>query len=91
MGERVMQLRRRRLSLVIFSVSMILAGVCSLARGNPAAGPDNSVPGDFGPPQGDPIKAVLTSPPRVPPATGRHAPAKVIVELEVHELDKPIA
>ena len=47
--------------------------------------------GDFGPPQGEPIKAVLTSPPLVPPATGRTAPAKVIVELEVIEKEMPIS
>ena len=47
--------------------------------------------GDFGPPQGEPIKAVLTSPPEVPPPTGRTAPAKVIVELEVIEKELPIA
>jgi nitrite reductase (NO-forming) len=47
--------------------------------------------GDFGPPQGEPIKAVLTSPPNVPPPTGRSAPAKVIVELEVIEKELPIA
>ncbi|MGH8313878.1 MAG: copper-containing nitrite reductase [Steroidobacterales bacterium] len=57
-----------------------------------AAGKVSSeTPGDFGPPVGAPIKAVLTSPPQVPPPTGRHAPAKVIVELEVHELEKQIA
>ena len=39
--------------------------------------------GDFGPPQGEPIQAVLTSPPHVPPATARDYHAKVIVELEV--------
>ncbi len=50
-----------------------------------------SAKGDFGPPQGEPIHAVLTSPPHVPPATGRHAPAKVIVELEVHELELEIS
>jgi nitrite reductase (NO-forming) len=50
-----------------------------------------SAKGDFGPPQGEPIKAVLTSPPLVPPATGRKAPAKVIVELEVRELEKEIS
>lgn len=38
--------------------------------------------GDFGPPQGEPIHAVLTSPPEVPPAVNRTYPAKVIVELE---------
>ena len=47
--------------------------------------------GDFGAPQGEPIKAVLTSPPMVPPPTGRKAPAKVIVELEVIEKEMPIA
>jgi nitrite reductase (NO-forming) len=47
--------------------------------------------GDFGPPQGAPIKAVLTAPPLVPPATGRTAPAKVIVELDVVEKDLPIS
>ena len=43
--------------------------------------------GDFGPPQGEPVHAVLTSPPHVPPPTQRKAPAKVIVELEVKEVD----
>lgn len=47
--------------------------------------------GDFGPPQGAPVKAVLTAPPQVPPPTGRSAPAKVIVELEVIEKELPIA
>lgn len=50
-----------------------------------------SLKGDFGPPQGEPIKAVLTSPPQVPPATGRDYPAKVRVDLEVREIDMPIA
>ncbi len=47
--------------------------------------------GDFGPPQGEAIRAVLTSPPHVPPATKRNYPAKVIVELEVTEVDMEIA
>ncbi|MFO0672197.1 MAG: copper-containing nitrite reductase [Polyangiaceae bacterium] len=42
-------------------------------------------------PQGEPIKAELTKPPLVPKATGRHAPAKVVVELEVREVTMPIA
>jgi nitrite reductase (NO-forming) len=37
------------------------------------------------------VHAVLTSPPNVPPATGRTAPAKVIVELEVREIEKEIS
>ena len=54
-------------------------------------GTGGSAKGDFGPPQGEPIKAVLTSPPQVPPPTNRNYPAKVIVELEVRELELPIA
>ena len=48
-------------------------------------------PGDLGPPRGAPIRAVLTSPPQVPPPTGRNYPAKVIVELEVIEKEMPIS
>jgi nitrite reductase (NO-forming) len=40
---------------------------------------------------GQPVKAVLTAPPMVPPATGRNAPAKVIVELDVIEKEMPIS
>src|SRR6185312_9733745 len=47
--------------------------------------------GDFGPPQGEPIHAVLTSPPHVPPPIHRNYPAKVIVELEVIEKGMPIS
>jgi nitrite reductase (NO-forming) len=41
--------------------------------------------------QGAPIRAVLTSPPNVPPPTNRKTPAKVIVELEVVEKDMSIS
>ncbi len=46
---------------------------------------------DLGPPQGAPIKAVLTNAPNVPPPITRKTPAKVIVELEVKEVVKQIA
>src|SRR5690606_13070336 len=39
--------------------------------------------GDFGPPQGEPIKAALTSPPHVPPPTHRGSPATGIVDVDV--------
>ena len=55
------------------------------------AAASGAIKGDLGPPQGEPVKAVLTSPPNVPPATGRTVPAKVIVELEVIEKDMPIS
>ena len=47
--------------------------------------------GDFGPPVGAAIQAVLTSPPNVPPPTNRKTPAKVIVNLEVIEKEMPIS
>ena len=47
--------------------------------------------GDFGPPQGKPINAVLTSPPNVPPPTGRDYPAKVVIEMDVVEKVMPIS
>jgi len=75
------------------AAALLLTGCgASDKAGTPAASTTGgSRQGDFGPPQGEPVHAVLTSPPEVPPATGRHAPAKVIVELEVIEVDKQIA
>jgi nitrite reductase (NO-forming) len=75
---------------------LVLAALAALAgcgQPTPTAAPDTggSRQGDFGHPQGEPIHAVLTSPPHVPPATGRSTPAKVIVELEVREVEKEIA
>jgi len=63
----------------------------SVAKGTVAVETGGSAKGDFGPPQGEPIKAVLTSPPHVPPATNRNYPAKVIVDLEVIEKEMPIS
>ena len=56
-----------------------------------AADTGGSLKGDFGPPQGQPIEAILTLPPQVPPATGRKAPAKVIVNLDVIEKEMAIS
>jgi nitrite reductase (NO-forming) len=42
-------------------------------------------------PVGPAVHAVLTSPPNVPPPTGRSHPAKVIVELEIREVEKEIS
>jgi nitrite reductase (NO-forming) len=93
---------RRALMLVAF-ISLItsLLQACDKSFKSPlpqinatdavAADTGGSAKGDFGPPQGEPVKAVLTSPPNVPPATGRKAPAKVIVDLEVREVEKEIS
>ncbi|PZP28874.1 MAG: nitrite reductase, copper-containing [Roseateles depolymerans] len=79
------------------SCTALLAAIC-LAGSAIAAGAaggtvaaKGKAPGDFGPPQGAPIKAVLTSPPHVPPPITRKYPAKVIVELEVVEKEMPIS
>lgn len=50
-----------------------------------------SAAGDFGPPQGEPIAAVLTTAPNVPPPIDRDYPAKVVVDMEVRELDAEIS
>lgn len=65
------------------------AGTAQAAGLTPAE--QAAIHGDFGPPQGQPIKAVLTSPPHVPPPIHRDYPAKVIVELEVIEKEMPIS
>jgi nitrite reductase (NO-forming) len=49
------------------------------------------VVGDPGSPRGTPIRAVLTSPPNVPPPTNRKYAAKVIVDLEVVEKEMQIS
>jgi len=87
-------------ALTSLLLATTLLGACAdPARDPPGKSADAAAPqdsggsaaGDFGPPQGEPVHAVLTSPPNVPPATGRSAPAKVIVELEVREIEKEIS
>ena len=74
----------------------VLAALCTVATApatfsQTANETGGSQKGDFGPPLGAPIHAVLTSPPHVPPATNRFYPAKVIVDLEVREVEKEIS
>jgi nitrite reductase (NO-forming) len=76
----------------LVSVAAMILAACSADPGpGKVADTGGSRSGDFGPPQGEPIQAVLTAPPLVPPATNRKTPAKVIVELEVIEVEKEIA
>lgn len=83
--------------LVPIFVALLLAGCLPkveeavFTSSGMAAATPASARGDFGPPQGEPIHALLTSPPQVPPPTGRKVPAKVIVELEVRELEMEIS
>jgi nitrite reductase (NO-forming) len=87
-------MRKLLATLILLSSLALTACTQNTPPTNPnAASSDTSgsAKGDFGPPQGEPIKAVLTSPPMVPTPTGRKTPAKVIVELEVRELEKEIS
>ena len=81
---------------VIIALAMALAACqpqsVGTAPGNaPQEDTGGSAAGDFGPPQGDPIQAVITSAPDVPPPINRDYPAKVIVDMEVRELDMEIS
>lgn len=88
-------MNRLSLALAVLAAA-VLAGCTPRSSGVPeaaAAAPTTggSAKGDFGPPQGEPIHAVLTSPPHVPPPVERDHPAKVVVELEVVEKEMPIS
>ncbi|WP_081677804.1 copper-containing nitrite reductase [Novilysobacter defluvii] len=95
----------RTLATLLAATMLVLAG-CNVTEQEAgdragAAGTDSetgtnggtggSRAGDFGPPQGEPIHAVTTAPPLVPPPTGRDYPAKVIVEMDVVEKVMPIS
>ncbi|HSC11527.1 MAG TPA: copper-containing nitrite reductase, partial [Rhodanobacteraceae bacterium] len=88
-----MKMKQAAATLAVFAAIAMAgamgAGVAA-AKGAPAPASASSR-GDFGPPQGEPIHAILTSPPNVPAALNRKYPAKVIVELEVIEKEMPIS
>jgi nitrite reductase (NO-forming) len=73
----------------LFALSGILVWLSLCVQGAVAA--PVKLSGDFGPPQGEPIHAILTSPPNVPAPLHRNYPAKVIVELEVVEKEMAIS
>ena len=79
----------KAVAVVVVAMMIVLLG--SLITVGAALAATAKIPGDFGPPQGKPIQAVLTSPPHVPPPVKRNYPAKVIVELEVIEKDMAIS
>ncbi len=90
---------KRPLQALMIAITTLTFAACERAQAPAAAVAVAAVPadtggsakGDFGPPQGEPVQAILTSPPLVPPPTGRKAPAKVIVNLEVRELELEIS
>jgi len=86
--------------LLPFLACALLAATIAGCRGEPesaapaaatATDTGGSLKGDFGPPQGKDIEAVLTDPPNVPPPIHRDHPARVVVELDVVEKEMPIS
>jgi nitrite reductase (NO-forming) len=82
---------RRALLMILGSLLALSACDRAHAPGSSTSIPQTSRGGDLGPPQGEPVRAALTSPPNVPPPIHRNYPAKVIVELEVREVDLPLS
>ncbi len=82
---------------VLLSIALALAlTACNSANKNGGSSVNfkdtgGSAKGDFGPPQGEAIQAVLTDAPNVPPPIKRDYPAKIIMKLEVKELTLPIS
>ncbi len=65
----------------VFAAAAIVVVAIASPDAGAAAGPADKGAsahrsGDFGAPQGAPIRAATTSPPNVPPPTGRKAPAR---------------
>ncbi|MFN7133794.1 MAG: hypothetical protein ACK4N5_17095, partial [Myxococcales bacterium] len=81
-----------------YRTALLALALGSCTTSNPAApaappppsDTGGSARGDLGPPQGEPIRAVLTDAPHVPPPITHKHPAKVIVELEVKEVVLPL-
>ena len=75
------------------TLSLLGCATTQLPAAEPAAPAETggSRAGDLGPPVGEPVHAVLTHAPEVPPPTGRSEPAEVIVELEIVEKVMPIS
>ena len=81
--------------IIAFASVLALAAYASTVHlsASPAAAPNDAsaTTGDFGPPQGAPIQAVLGTPPNVPPPITRNYPARVIVNIDVKEVKQEIA
>jgi nitrite reductase (NO-forming) len=69
----------------------LLIAACACTPLAALAGAVKPVKAELDAPRGAPIKAVLTSPPMVPPSITRKHPARVIVELEVVEKEMQIS
>ncbi len=77
--------------VTLIRVLAIAAAACALPALAADADTGGSAKGDFGPPVGPPIVAEITDAPFVPAPIKRTKPAKLIVNLEVREVDKEMS
>ena len=84
---------RCRVGTLLLALAMSLTTVATThaAQANSPKSKSSSSQGKPTVPVGAPIPAVLTDAPLVPPPITRPSPAKVVVELEVSEVNLPIA
>lgn len=79
--------------IALATLATLMLAACNQSAPPPQTGnmTSSEAMARFGPPQGEPIVAELTSPPHVPPPIERDYPAKLIVDLEVREIDMEIS
>jgi nitrite reductase (NO-forming) len=81
-----------RISSALAGTALLIAAAASLAQPfRPAGANSRTEIADLPAPTGPPIEAILTAPPNVPPPTHRTHPVRVIVRLEVREIEKEIS
>src|SRR5215469_3084831 len=81
-----------RISAAVTGIALLLATSASIAQPFRPAGQNSRIEiADLPAPTGPPVEAVLTAPPNVPPPTHRTHPVRVIVNLEVREVEKEIS
>src|SRR3974390_1983937 len=81
-----------RISAVLTGIALLIIASASTAQPfAAAAATTNANTRGRGARRAEPVPAIRTSPPKVPPPARRTQPAKVIVELEVREVEKEIS
>ena len=76
---------------IVVATTIAFTPSCDDPKSTTAPVASASASADPGPPEGPPIEAVLTDAPNVPPPTNRKKPAKVVVHLEVKEVEMEIS
>ncbi len=87
----MVRVMRSILFVVVSGLLGVSAGGCREGTSQGSQDPPAPAAFELGEPVGDPIKAELTAAPAVPPPVNRDVVKKVIVELEVQEVEKAIS